>query len=293
MAEVEGWEDRNLGRSWGWEFFYQVIRLGGRWPAYAGMVVLATFYWAFAGSHRRGVKAYLDRVGGGSTWRVFYNFACSIVDRFLMLSHGVEVFEYLHEDTDAAAKCLAERGGLVMAAHVGNPDLGAAALRADDEVARPVNILAYAGDDDPYVQLMRRHVGAEAPKLISLKQDSDMAAMEAMRALRREEIVALKADRLVDERTTTVSFFGEPMRMPTGPFLLAAISKAPVVFMGCFKEGGDYRVLATEPRTFRFSSRKDRDADLQKWAQMYADQLAEWLQRYPHQFYNFHDVWRA
>jgi predicted LPLAT superfamily acyltransferase len=291
VAEVENWEDRNLGRDWGWGFFYQLIRLGGRWPAYAGMLVLASFYWAFAGSHRRGVQAYLDRIGGGSSWRVFYNFACSIVDRFLMLSHGVEVFDYVHEETEAAAACLAQQGGLVMAAHVGNPDLGAAVLRTDDYAARPVNILAYAGNDDPYIRLMKRHVGDSAPRLISLKQNADMAAMEALRALRRKEIVALKADRLVDERTCEVDFLGDTIQLPTGPFLLAALSKSPVVFMGCFKEGGDYRVLATEPRVLKFTSRKTRDADLQRWAQDYANQLAAWLQRYPEQYYNFHDVW--
>ena len=291
MAEIASWEDRNLGRDGGWEFFYQLIRLGGRWPAYTGMLVLATFYWAFAGNHRRGVQAYLDRIGRGSSWRVFYNFACSIVDRFLMLSHGVEVFDYVHEQTEAAAACLAEQGGLVMAAHIGNPDLGAAVLRTDDYAARPVNILAYAGNDDPYIRLMKRHVGDSAPRLISLKQNADMAAMEALRALRRKEIVALKADRLVDERTCEVKFLGDTIMLPTGPFLLAALSKSPVVFMGCFKEGRDYRVLATEPRVLKFTSRKSRDADLQRWAQDYANQLADWLRRYPEQYYNFHDVW--
>ncbi len=285
------WTDRHLGRMWGWEFFYQLIRLAGRWPAYAGMAVLASFYWAAARTHRRGVQAWLDRVGRGSVWRVFYNFACSLVDRFLMLSKGIEVFDYVHEGTEKASSCLAERGCLIMSGHAGNPDLVASVLRTEGYADRPVNILAYTGADDPYVALIQRHIGDSAPRLICQNDDLQMASMEVLRALRRGEIVAMKADRVVDERVCEVGFMGGRVLLPTGPFLLAALSKAPVIIMGCFKEGAHYRVLATEPQILTFTSRKEREADLERWAQTYANQLEAWLRRYPEQYYNFHDVW--
>ncbi len=131
-----------------------------------------------------------------------------------------------------------------------------------------------------------------APKVIALNDAGSMAAIRAVKVLRNGGVLALKADRLVDERTAAVPFFGRPIHLPTGPFLLAAISGAPIITLGCFKEGAStYRVMATEPRVLRFTSRKERAACLQRWAADYAAQLEAWARRYPHQWYNFHDVW--
>ena len=40
-----------------------------------------------------------------------------------------------------------------------------------------------------------------------------------------------------------------------------------------------------------FDRKRPRDEQIQVWAQAYADQIGAWAQRWPHQWYNFHDVW--
>jgi predicted LPLAT superfamily acyltransferase len=143
------------------------------------------------------------------------------------------------------------------------------------------------------VALLRRwRPGAEAPRVISLNAGQDMAALEAVRALRAGGLLALKGDRAVDGRVVEVTLLGGRVRLPTGPFLLAAISGAPLFVLGCFKEGSDrYRVVAGAPWELRFTSRAGREEDLQRWAQRFADQLEAWVRRYPTQWYNFHDPW--
>jgi lauroyl/myristoyl acyltransferase len=66
----------------------------------------------------------------------------------------------------------------------------------------------------------------------------------------------------------------------------------PVIVVGCFKEDGDtYRLLAAPPMVCRFDRKRSRDEQIQEWAQAYADQVGAWVQRWPHQWYNFHDLW--
>lgn len=294
------WQGGHRGRVWGWRFFSRVVALFGRWPAYAAMTWLATFYFLMAGDHRRGCLAYLRRrfpkLGGASLWwrgwKTFFVFACSLVDRFLAMHHGPDAFRYEREGTDAARELLAEQGAIILSAHLGNPDLGASALRSTSPNERPVNILQYQAAKDPYVVLMKELLGERAPRVIALNGENDMASLEVVRALRRGEIVAIKADRTVDGRTVEVPFLGGTIQLPAGPFLLAALSRAPVFVLGCFKEdAGTYRVVATEPRTYRFTSRTSRDADIQRWAAEFAAQMEQWTERWPLQWFNFHDPW--
>ena len=295
------WRGRHLGTVWGWSFFLGMIRLLGRRPTHAAMVVLSAFYLVFAASHRRGVSAYLRRAqaaglpvraGWLDAWRIFHAFACSIVDRFVLLVKGPTAFTMIHEDTARAKETLETRGAIFLTAHMGNPDLGATALQTV-EFQRPVNVLQYTSGDDPYMVLLRRHLpDGQAPRVISLNAGEDLASLEVIRALRRGEIVAIKGDRVVDERAVEVQLLGATVRLPTGPFLLAALAKAPLFVLGCFHEGGGrYRVIAGEPWELRFTSRGQRDADLTRWTQRFASQLEAWARRYPRQWYNFHDPW--
>ncbi len=294
------WQGGHRGRLWGWRFFSSLVALTGRWPAYAGMVILASFYYLMGSDHRRGCVAYLRRrfpeAGAlelqSKCWQTFYVFACSLIDRFLAMHHGAQAFCYERESTEAAQELLAERGAIILSAHLGNPDLGAAALRATSPVQRQVNLISYQAGGDPYVVLMRELLGESAPRVIALNEGNDMASLEVVRALRRGEIVAIKADRTVDDRMVEVPFLGGTIELPSGPFLLAALSKAPVFILGCFKESaGTYKVIATEPRTYRFTSRKDRQQDLQRWGAEFAAQLEQWTERWPLQWFNFHDPW--
>jgi len=223
---------------------------------------------------------------------VFFAFACSLVDRFALLARDPAEFRIVHEGTARAREVLRERGAIFLTAHLGNPDLGAMALQTV-EFQRPVHVLQYTSGEDPYLVLLRRwRPGTEAPRIISLNAGQDLAALEAIRALRAGGILALKGDRAVDGRVAEVTLLGGRVRLSTGPFLLAALSGAPLFVLGCFAEGpGVYRVISGEPWELRFGSRATREADLARWTQRFADQLDAWVRRYPTQWYNFHDPW--
>jgi len=102
----------------------------------------------------------------------------------------------------------------------------------------------------------------------------------------------MQGDRLIDARFVTVNLLGAPCRVPAGPWLLAALAQVPVIVVGCFKEDGHtFRVVCAPPMECKFDRKRDRDAQIQEWAQQYADHVGAWVHRWPLQWYNFHDLW--
>ena len=292
------WRGAHRGFTGGWRLYLWILRVAGRRVVHVALVPLVAFYWLFLrGAQRRGIAEYLRRRFPGTSgvlrsyllFRVLLNFAWALADRFHVLLRGPDGIPI----DRSAVPGLRERldtgeGLLLVSAHLGNPDLGSAALRSRD---RRVHLLMYSSPGDPYLRLMSDVMGDRAPVVIALNDDASHASLQALRALRDGGIVAVKADRVVDGRVAEVQFLGGTIALPTGPLLLAALSGAPVVVLGCFREGDGYRLEAFGPRIYRFESRESRDADLARWAQELADQLAGWTERWPLQWYNFFDPW--
>lgn len=296
---ARSWRDGHRGGVWGWRLLELILRIVGRRLMHLVVLPVAAFYWLLSASHRRGAMAYLRRrYPDASTlrrsWlalRIFVQFARSLVDRFVALQQGAEALRIDNSAVSPEKRAELYGGGLiVVSAHMGNPDLGSMSLQARGR--RPVHVIAYTAPDDPYVVLMERYLGERAPRFIPLSGGENHASIVAARALDDGDIVALKGDRVTGGRTVEVSLLGAPARLPAGPLLLAAVTGAPVVVIGCFLQAdGSYRVHLDGPRRYAFESRRTRARDLQQWGQQLADVLGEWAEQYPLQWYNFHDMW--
>jgi len=119
-----------------------------------------------------------------------------------------------------------------------------------------------------------------------------MASLKAIRALRGGSVAAFLADRPVDGRQVRVPFLGDEVSLPLGPWLVASLAKVPVVALSCFKEGPfTYRLICTEPIEVRVQDRRNREEELRAYVAEFAAMTESWVRRYPHQFYNFYDVW--
>jgi len=107
--------------------------------------------------------------------------------------------------------------------------------------------------------------------------------------------VAILADRTPPSdlaRTCRVKFLGGVAAIPEGPFRLAAVLGAPIVFMVAVRSGVNAYEVDVEPLGDGAAiPRERRRALLQSLAQTYADRLAAHCLRVPLQWFNFHDVW--
>jgi KDO2-lipid IV(A) lauroyltransferase len=130
-----------------------------------------------------------------------------------------------------------------------------------------------------------RYREASGVKIVHVGDDP-LASVPILGHLRRGGIVALKFDRVSPGmRTRSVDLFGEPWRMPEGPFRLAALSGAPLVPVLTRRLGFmDYEVTSYPAIQL---SRRSSEAQRQAAAQRLADTLEGFIREHPTQWFPF------
>ena len=115
-----------------------------------------------------------------------------------------------------------------------------------------------------------------------------------IRELRAGTLLAVHGDRAIGEQTVSIPFLGRDARFPIGPFLLAAVSGAPLIATFSLQVGpAEYRFFAEEPRRLSFSAGQDRATQLAAWVRQYVSLLESLVKQHPYQWFNFYDFWDA
>src|SRR5262249_59283063 len=108
----------------------------------------------------------------------------------------------------------------------GKWDIAAKALR---DYGRPINVVMARevnASTHEYVAAARERVGVH----VIYSDTSVFSSLNMIRALRRNEIVAMQLDRPLGAGSTrAVPFFGALAPFPSGPFVLARLSGAPLI----------------------------------------------------------------
>ena len=94
---------------------------------------------------------------------------------------------------------------------------------------RKVNLVMYQDAADSTEKFHERHRRLLEGVGVISTADSLAAGVKIMAALRRNELVAIRADRLMEGKSVRVKFFGEEVLFPAGPFVTAVLSGAPVI----------------------------------------------------------------
>src|SRR5208283_1275663 len=120
------------------------------------------------------------------------------------------------------------------------------------------------------------------------------SSLEMLRSLRDGTVLAVQGDRPIDRHVVRVPFLGHEAPFPVGPFLLAALSGAPLIATFSVQVApATYRFFAEPPAQLSFRSDQSRDPQLRAWVQQYVFQLEALVRRYPYQWFNFYDFWDA
>jgi predicted LPLAT superfamily acyltransferase len=136
-------------------------------------------------------------------------------------------------------------------------------------------------------------MGSIRPRVITVGRE-ELASLEILHAIRDGWLVAIQGDRLVGERFARVPFLGNEAPFPVGPFVLAAISGAPVISTFAMKSGPTaYAFVADPPVRLSFAGGGKRDEQIREWVAAYARRLELLVHEYPYQWFNFYDFWNA
>lgn len=234
--------------------------------------------------HSSGGVELSDRALRALARENFLNFAKYVVDFFHFLHlpaermHRLIDFANIRETFDT---CLQQGRGLIaVSAHLGNWELGAAAMA---QSGYRINAVALWQPNPRLNALYQSYRIARQIHPIPFGR----AARGCLAALRRNEIVALVGDRDYTGSRDTVEFFGKPARLPTGPARLALATGAPIVCAFLVRLPGDtYRYVVCDP--IQPDLQHDTVPSLMR---RIAACLEKVIRRYSEQWYLFHDLW--
>lgn len=234
--------------------------------------------------HRHSGVELSDRALRALARENFLNFAKYLVDFFKFLRPRQEVLNrVLHygNATEVLDKLLAHgKGIIILSAHLGNWELGASALAAR---GYKINAVVLWIPDPKVNALYQQQREARQIRPIAMGR----AARESIAALRRNEIVALVADRDYTGARDTIEFFGEPARLPHGPAKLALATGAPLLPVFMVRQRDDtFAYVIEEP----IWADKNQDT-VETVMRGVVASLERGVSRYSEQWFLFHDLW--
>src|SRR6185369_127202 len=141
-------------------------------------------------------------------------------------------------------------GAILVSPHLGNWELGGLGLA---DLGYTINVLTFREPDEKVNELRELVRKERGIRFIYVdRQDaSPLAIIEAVYALRRNEVLALLGDRDGSSHTIRMDFFGQPTDIPVGAAYLAIASGAPVIPVFVPMENGRYATLMDEAIYFR------------------------------------------
>jgi len=180
------------------------------------------------------------------------------------------------------------KGVICITPHLGNWEIGGLLFSFKGGKLNVLTLDERDLDTKSFREEMRKRWGIKN-LYIDPKDDSPMAILDAVKALRRNEIVAMLGDRIESQKKMTFDFFGRKTSFPIGVAILAMGTGAPVlpVFV-VLERNRKYRGVIEAPIYFGTASREDRENVIRKGMEKLIEKFEEYIEKYPDQWYNFY-----
>lgn len=282
---------------------YHLHRLLGRWPFLLCLYPVVTYYWLAEPLARRSSLQYLQRMqqahglwarmpGWWHSHKHFRMFAQVILDKLLALT-GRYRTERVRFDGRQPLVELLERGqgAIIVTAHMGCIELCQAI--AEQRPNLRLNILVHTKHAEQFNRVLQRLAPDSGVRLLQVSDFNAATAMMLADRVASGEFIAIAGDRVPvhESKTTSARFLGYEAAFPCGPYVLAALLKCPLYFMGCVHEGQSYAVEFVPLATQVQLPRTRRNEALAEYAQLYAQQLERLLCQAPYDWFNFFPFW--
>jgi KDO2-lipid IV(A) lauroyltransferase len=269
-------------------------------------VVVGDLFYLLMKKTRTNVRKNIEGVGRGKwpnkkvnaiTRKTFQNYGQYLLDYMVM--HRLRPSnqkKWVQEEVGGIHMMEALQGGkgvICITPHLGNWEIGGLLFSFK---GGKLNVLTLDERDlntKSFREEMRRSRGIEN-LYIDPKDDSPMSILDVVKALRRNEIVAMLGDRAESQKTMGFDFFGRRTLFPIGAAILAMATGAPVlpVFV-VMERNRKYRGIIEPPIYFESSSREDREAIIRKGMERLINKFESYIEKYPDQWYNFYSYWEG
>jgi KDO2-lipid IV(A) lauroyltransferase len=261
-----------------------------------------TFFWGglfylVLADTRRVVRSNLQVVTGRenveqlvfSTFRKFSHNWCDEMLLMRLRGRKLQALIGRRSSSETLDQALAAgTGAILVSAHLGNWELGGLGLA---DLGYTVNLLTFREPDEKVNELREAVRLERGVNFIYVDRDdsSPLAIIEAVNALRRNEVLAILGDRDGSSHTIRMDFFGRPTNIPVGAAYLALASGAPVIpVFVLMEEKGRYATIMEEPIFIR-GGRGEHGAAIRSGMEQLLAVFERYIRAYPDQWYNFYD----
>lgn len=271
----------------------------GRSVARSFLYPITLYYLIFAAKQRQASKHYLQRVlNKKPTWldvaRHIHCFASTILDRVYLITGRIEKINVTFPAVNMPLKfSRAGLGCILLGSHVGSFEV----LRsyAVKKCPLPIKILMHEGQTPIVMQALHSLNSNIAETIIPLN-DGENSLLKLKDAVDNGFAVGMLGDRVTgDEKEKTVicKLLGSDVKIPVAPIMIAASLKTPlIVFFGIYLGGNRYEIHFELLAERIILSRKNRQEEIQQWAQKYIDILEKHIRANPYNWFNFYDYWQ-
>lgn len=268
----------------------------GRPVARALLFPICLYYLCRSPTTNRTVRAYYMRTRGRSPSRSdlfhhYYWFASTVLDRLYFLRGRFDQFDITISGADILGRALAVgRGCLLLGSHLGSFEV----VRAVGLAREQFDIKVLMDEENaPLMRAFFREVNpAVADNVLQVGRLDTM--LRVQECLDGGGIVGIMGDRLTSQsQAVYCDFLGAKAPFPTGTMRLAHAVRVPVVmFFGLYRGGNRYHVHLELLSEQIHLSADQREDDIRRWTQRYADRLAHYSRQAADNWFNFYDFWQ-
>lgn len=246
---------------------------------------VALYYFFFTPSVRRDMKSYYDAMELELTHAAYFKhlkmFAFSIFDRFVSRIKPQDLTFCIHNSE--VVKLLNDKGGIILLSHVGSWASAAHTLKGELPC---MNIVMRENSHESIknIEQKNKRENEDNVNIIDLSQGAIASNIQIANALMKNELVALMADRFVDEKKRVkVNFLGKDIYINKSPFEIAAKVKKPLV-----------SIFVTNYLIQKYELKLELipPASIQEMAQSYTNILQNIIKKHPNQWYNMYDFFK-
>jgi len=292
----------------GMRLLFGIYRIGGRWPFRLVLYPVLGWYLLSKPRARRASMAYLQRLCAfdpavarlnrirpdwSGVFRHFVAFAENILDKMLLWGGLFKIRDVVSFGREQMQENMqAQRGGLLICAHLGNLELCRVLSRQHRGLR--ITVLVHTKHAQAFNRLLAK---LDPDSQLNLMQVSEMTPATAMllaEKVGRGEFVAIAGDRVPVSATPRVahaSFLGAAAAFPVGPYVLASLLQCPVYLLFSMTKNGRSECHFELFREAIQLPRKSRDQILHELAAAYAARLEHFCLKAPLQWFNFYDFW--
>lgn len=292
------WSSKSIGSKFGHQFFYLMVKIGGRQLAYFFLYFIVFYYVIFHPAVKEKADPYLSKRFPDSgvlkrirdRYLLILQLGKTLIDRATFGICGQESIHIAFDNEDDLLKIKALNSGFViLMSHVGAWQVIMSAL---SKIGKPVNLLMLQDDQDVDMHYFEHGRQKNFFHIISPEQFLG-GTIEMLNVLKNDEILCIMGDRIFKnkELSLDVQFLGGDALFPLSAYKIASIAQKPIVILYSGKSGPNRYTLSI-PEIIHVPEKLGKKKDnYRPYVQKFVTSLEHYTEEYPYQFFNFYDMW--